>query len=198
MIAYLSGKVVASFIGQIILKLPSGVGYLVQVPPTRTFMVNESVDLFILEVQRENRSDLFGFTELKEREWVEKLLKVDGVGPKTAAQVIYVLGHEGISSAIKNNDVKTLSAIKGLGQKTAKKIILELKSKEVEVEDLDQQDKTTWQGGVVTSFAETLSNLGYKRGEIVKVISRLKAEDLWNEKDLSGMIKQSLKYLARK
>ncbi len=57
MIAYLSGKVVASFTGQIILKLPSGVGYLVQVPPTRTFMVNESIDLFILEVQRENRSD---------------------------------------------------------------------------------------------------------------------------------------------
>lgn len=198
MIAFLSGKVIASFPGQIIMRLSSGLGYLVQVPPTRSFMVNENVDLYILEVLRDNKSELFGFSELKDREWVEKLLKVDGVGPRTAANMIYVLGWDGVAGAIKQNDTQTLSSVKGLGSKTAKKIILELKSKEVEVEELQQDFATNRQNGEVSTFAETLSNLGYKRGEIVEVISSLKKEGLWDEQDLTGMVKQSLKRLAKK
>lgn len=198
MIAFLSGKVVAVFANYIILRLPSGVGYLVQVSPARAFMVNESVDLFILEVFRDNRPELFGFSELKEREWVEKLLKVDGVGPKTAATVVYVLGWEGLAQAIKNNDVKTLAAVKGLGSKTAKKVILELKTKEIEVQQLEEAAFGSHQEDSVSVFAQTLSNLGYKRNEIVGVISKLKAEELWNEKEIASMIKHSLKYLAKK
>lgn len=198
MIAFLSGKVVASFPGQIILRLPSGVGYMIQVPPTRTFMVNESTELFILEVLRENKSELFGFSELKDREWVEKLLKVDGVGPKTAATMVYVLGWDGLAEAIKASDLKVLASVKGLGLKTAKKVILELKSKEVEIEELEKATLGRNQEGGISIFAETLSNLGYKRGEIVEVISKLKAEDLWNERDIASMVKQSLKYLAKR
>ncbi len=197
MLAFLSGKIVASFPGQVILRLSSGAGYLVQVPPTQSFMVNENVDLFILQVLRENKSELFGFSELKDREWVEKLIKVDGVGPRTAANMIYVLGWDGVAEAVKQTDSKILSSVKGLGAKTAKKIILELKSKEVEIEELEQQLSSRQDGGVAT-FAETLTNLGYKRGEIVDLISSLKKEGLWDEGNLTGMVKQGLKRLAKK
>jgi holliday junction DNA helicase RuvA len=197
MIAFLSGKVVAAFPGQIILRVSSGVGYLVQVPPTRTFMVNENVELFTLEVLRENKAELFGFSELKDREWVEKLVKVDGVGPRSAANMIYVLGWEGVAGAIRQNDAKVLASVKGLGSKTAKKILLELKSKEIEVEQLQEQASTR-QDGAVATFAETLSNLGYKRGEIVEVISQLKKDEVWDENNLTDMVKQSLKRLAKK
>jgi len=196
MIAFLSGKIVAIFDNQIILRLPSGLGYLVQISPKQNFILNETVELFILEVQRDNKTELFGFTNLQDREWVEKLLKVDGVGPKIAAQAVYLLGHEGLLQAVQNSDIKALSQVKGLGQKTAKKIVLELKSTQVELTELEANSKQNDQ--TITTFTETLANLGFNRRAIVEVISRLKAERLWDEQNLNEMIKQSLKLLSKK
>ena len=196
MIAFLSGKIIAIFNNQIILRLPSGIGYLVQISPKQNFLLNETVELFVLEVHKENKREFFGFTNLQDREWVEKLLKVDGVGPKIAAQIVYFLGHEGLLQAIQNSDIKALTQVKGLGQKTAKKIILELKSSQVMLAELEtdspQSDQT------ITTFTETLANLGFNRRAIVEVISRLKAEQLWDEQNLNEMIKQSLKLLSKK
>jgi|YNPBryulayer2012_1023412.scaffolds.fasta_scaffold16003_2 Holliday junction DNA helicase RuvA len=196
MIAFLSGKIIAIFNNQIILRLPSGIGYLVQISPKQNFMLNETVELFVLEVHKENKREFFGFTNLQDREWVEKLLKVDGVGPKIAAQIVYFLGHEGLLQAIQNSDIKALTQVKGLGQKTAKKIILELKSSQVMLAELETNSQHSDQ--TITTFTETLANLGFNRRAIVEVISRLKAEQLWDEQNLNEMIKQSLKLLSKK
>jgi Holliday junction DNA helicase RuvA len=196
MIAFLSGKIIAIFNNQIILRLPSGIGYLVQISPKQNFLLNETVELFVLEVHKENKREFFGFTNLQDREWVEKLLKVDGVGPKIAAQIVYFLGHEGLLQAIQNSDIKALTQVKGLGQKTAKKIILELKSSQVMLAELETNSQHSDQ--TITTFTETLANLGFNRRAIVEVISRLKAEQLWDEQNLNEMIKQSLKLLSKK
>jgi len=196
MIAFLSGKIIAIFNNQIILRLPSGIGYLVQISPKQNFLLNETVELFVLEVHKENKREFFGFTNLQDREWVEKLLKVDGVGPKIAAQIVYFLGHEGLLQAIQNSDIKALTQVKGLGQKTAKKIILELKSSQVKLAELETNSQHSDQ--TITTFTETLANLGFNRRAIVEVISRLKAEQLWDEQNLNEMIKQSLKLLSKK
>jgi len=196
MIAFLSGKIIAIFNNQIILRLPSGIGYLVQISPKQNFMLNETVELFVLEVHKENKREFFGFTNLQDREWVEKLLKVDGVGPKIAAQIVYFLGHEGLLQAIQNSDIKALTQVKGLGQKTAKKIILELKSSQVKLAELETNSQHSDQ--TITTFTETLANLGFNRRAIVEVISRLKAEQRWDEQNLNEMIKQSLKLLSKK
>jgi len=196
MIAFLSGKIIAIFNNQIIVRLPSGIGYLVQISPKQNFMLNETVELFVLEVHKENKREFFGFTNLQDREWVEKLLKVDGVGPKIAAQIVYFLGHEGLLQAIQNSDIKALTQVKGLGQKTAKKIILELKSSQVMLAELETNSQHSDQ--TITTFTETLANLGFNRRAIVEVISRLKAEQLWDEQNLNEMIKQSLKLLSKK
>jgi len=196
MIAFLSGKIIAIFNNQIILRLPSGIGYLVQISPKQNFLLNETVELFVLEVHKENKREFFGFTNLQDREWVEKLLKVDGVGPKIAAQIVYFLGHEGLLQAIQNSDIKALTQVKGLGQKTAKKIILELKSSQVKLAELETNSQHSDQ--TITTFTETLANLGFNRRAIVEVISRLKAEQRWDEQNLNEMIKQSLKLLSKK
>jgi Holliday junction DNA helicase RuvA len=196
MIAFLSGKIIAIFNNQIILRLPSGIGYLVQISPKQNFLLNETVELFVLEVHKENKREFFGFTNLQDREWVEKLLKVDGVGPKIAAQIVYFLGHQGLLQAIQNSDIKALTQVKGLGQKTAKKIILELKSSQVKLAELETNSQQS--DPTITTFTETLANLGFNRRAIVEVISRLKAEQLWDEQNLNEMIKQSLKLLSKK
>lgn len=193
MIGYISGKIQAVFAHNIVIKLTDGLGYIVYVKDPFTYMINEHIDLYILHIHREDSSDLFGFAEQKDREWVEKLLKVSGVGPKMAANIIYSLGWKKLSECIKDMDSGILQEVKGLGLKTAKKILLELKGAEVDI--TDQTIKNS-QSLTVTNFTETLTNLGYKRGQIVSVITQLKKEKLWDEGNLMDMVKLGLKYMS--
>ncbi len=195
MIAYLSGKILAKINSQIIIKTPSGIGYIVSISPQRQYMTNDNVEIFTLEIQRENKADLFGFESIEERSWMEKLLKVSGVGPKSAATIIYSLGINNIVEAINKNDAKPFAEVKGLGAKTAKKIVLELKGQLV---DLDSKGNKFPQNDNFTfEFLETLSGLGYKRGEIVSSITRLKKAGLWNEENLVETVRSGLKALGR-
>lgn len=192
MIAYISGKIVYKTQNSIVVKLASGEGYLVYIDRAFEHMVHEHVDLFIYESRREDKTDLYGFYTSEDWEWVEKLLKVSGVGPKMAASIVHSLGSDKIQSAIINQDIQALCEVKGLGQKTAKKIVLELKGSKT---DITMMETDLPGGSSITDFTETLSNLGYKRSQIVSVISQLKKERLWNEDDLVEMVKIGLKYL---
>jgi holliday junction DNA helicase RuvA len=194
MIGFLSGKIQAVIGNKVIVKLSDGLGYIVSVNESYRYMVNEHVDLFILHVQREDSVELYGFKEQQDREWVEKLLKVNGVGPKAAANIIYQMGWENLSESIRAMDSSTIQKVKGLGLKTAKKILLELKGAEVDV-SLDNNKLD--QSSTVVDFTETLSNLGYKRGQIVSVITALKKDKLWDESNLMEMVKLGLKYMSK-
>jgi holliday junction DNA helicase RuvA len=194
MIGYISGKVQGMIGNKIIVKLTDGLGYLVYVSELYRFMVNEHVDLYVLHVQREDSVDLYGFKDQKDREWVEKLLKVSGVGPKVAANIIYQMGWEDLSESIKLMDSSALQGVKGLGLKTAKKILLELKGSEV---DITENTIKHAESRTISNFTETLSNLGYKRGQIVAVITQLKKEKVWDESNLMEMVKLGLKYMSK-
>jgi holliday junction DNA helicase RuvA len=194
MIGFLSGKIQAVIGNKVIVKLSDGLGYIVSVNESYRYMVNEHVDLFILHVQREDSVDLYGFKEQQDREWVEKLLKVNGVGPKAAANIIYQMGWENLSESIRAMDSSTIQKVKGLGLKTAKKILLELKGAEV---DVSMDNNKLDQSSTVVDFTETLSNLGYKRGQIVSVITCLKKDKLWDEGNLMEMVKLGLKYMSK-
>jgi holliday junction DNA helicase RuvA len=195
MIGFLSGKVINLFNQKIILKIPSGVGYIVQTNPNRTYFINENLDLYILHVQREDKVELFGFEQLKDRECVDNLMKVSGVGPKVATSIVHSLGHDKINEAIANNDPDALGVVKGLGKKTAQKIILELKGVLVDVEQMVSGFKTN---DFSINFTDALSNLGYKRGEIVNSITKLKKEGEWDESNLVGTIKKGLEILGKR
>jgi holliday junction DNA helicase RuvA len=194
MIGSISGKVQAHLGGKIIVKTSSGIGYVVNVSSNLDYMVSDNVELYILHVQREDAVELHGFKELEDRMWVDKLLKVNGVGPKAASNIIYTLGWQKLAASIRGADAKTIQAVKGLGLKTVKKILLELKGADV---DLDEIDVRTLKGQTVTDFTDTLSNLGYKRGQIVAVITQLKKDGHWEEDNLMGMVKLGLKYLGK-
>lgn len=193
MIGLLSGKVAGHIGSQIILKTPSGVGYLVHVSLMQKSMVNDFEDLYILEVRREDKSELYGFRDIKDRVWVENLLKVNGVGPKVAASIIYALGWENLVEAIESEDAGAISEVKGLGIKTAKKIVLELKGSRTDINNLNFHSNEQ----SVSDFTDTLVNLGYKKSEIVGVISKMKKDGVWKEENLVEMVKIGLKYFGK-
>jgi len=204
MIGYLSGKVIAHLDAKIIVKPPSGVGYIVNVSPAKNYLTNENVDIFILEVGNKNdgTTELYAFDQMSDRECVEKLMKVDGIGPKMAAKMVYALGNQAIYEAIYTGSVENLQQVKGLGLKTAKKIILELKGGSTDLDSLEKSSKFSSSKGsysqTAIQFTDALSNMGYKRGEIVMTITAMKKANLWNEsEDIAHLVKSGLKLLSK-
>lgn len=196
MIAYLSGRVIGKLENHIILKLPSGVGYGVNVSREKRYMVNENLDFYIWHVFiRDGGEELYGFDSIEDRQWAEKLTKVSGVGPKAAANMIYTLGWQKILEAIQKTDTDILSSVKGLGLKTAKKIVLELKGGATDMEVLQDNEGS---GQLSIDFTDTLSNLGYKRGEIVGAISKLKKDGQWQDGTLVDLVKKGLEILGKR
>ncbi len=109
-----------------------GVGYIVHVSD-RTMAtlppVGEAVQLYTELLVREDLMQLFGFTSLVEKEWHRLLTSVQGVGAKVSLAILSALGPEGVSRAIALGDWATVKAAKGVGPKTAQRIVLDLKDK---------------------------------------------------------------------
>lgn len=193
MIGFLAGKIVGFLNEKIIVRLPSGLGHIITVDPTIELILNENLEIYVLEVVRDGVSELFGFKDIEQRVWVEKLIDVDGVGPKSATNLIYSLGVPKIRSAISEQDDAALAEVKGISGKTAKKIILELHNKEVNIKTLNQ-NKQKGRSSIVGEFTETLSSLGYSRSQVVNCIGALKHDNQWQEDDLNSLVKTALKY----
>lgn len=194
MIGFLAGKIIGFLNDKIIVRLPSGMGYIITIDPQMELILNENIELFALEVVRDSNSELFGFRDIESRLWVEKLIDVDGVGPKSATTMIYTLGVIRLRNAIAEQDDETLSTVKGISSKTAKKIIIELHNKEVNIKTLNQNKTKSKNSSIASEFTETLSSLGYSRSQIVNVIGAMKQESNWQEEDLNTLVRTALRY----
>ncbi len=109
-----------------------GVGYEVQVS-MQTFYalpaLSETVQLYTQLVVREDAHLLFGFGTAEERETFRQLVKVSGIGAKTALGILSTLSSQELAQAVAAEDVKRLSAAPGIGKKTAERMVLELRGK---------------------------------------------------------------------
>ncbi len=130
MIAYLRGKVLTTTSETAIVDI-GGVGYEVYCSSGafRKIVVGQYVELHTYLQVKEDGMTLFGFDSPKEKELFLKLTSVSGVGPKMGIAVLSALSGDEFARVIATTDVKRLSAVKGLGKKTAEKIILELHGK---------------------------------------------------------------------
>lgn len=130
MISYLRGKVLTTTSETVILDV-NGVGYEAYCSggAFRTLTVGAVAELYTHLQVKEDGVTLFGFASPKEKELFLKLITVSGVGPKLGISILAALSADDFAMAIATADVKRLSAVKGLGKKTAEKIILELHGK---------------------------------------------------------------------
>lgn len=130
MYEYISGKVSSASATQVVLDC-GGVGYLLEVTLNTYAEVKESetARLWVHEIVREDAYQLYGFVNQKEREMFRQLLTVSGVGASTARIMLSSLTVDELASAIVNQNAKLVQGVKGIGAKTAQRIILELKDK---------------------------------------------------------------------
>lgn len=159
MIAHLRGKLAQKDPARVIVDV-HGVGYEVIVPLT-TFSalpdLGSEVSIDIHTHVREDTIALYGFSTRRERAIFEKLMTISGIGPKLAVTILSGGSVEDLVSAIKRSDLARLTAIQGVGKKTAERIILELKDKLQEYADAPQKP------AVEMDVLSALENLGYNR-----------------------------------
>lgn len=131
MISRLHGKILEKQPPQIIIDV-NGVGYEVDVS-MQTFYtlptLGENVQLYTQLIVREDAHLLFGFASKEERATFRQLLKVSGIGAKTALGILSAMSTEELAMAIANEDIKRLSSVPGIGKKTAERMALELRGK---------------------------------------------------------------------
>lgn len=154
----------------------NGVGYGVRVllDEQATMRLGEPASLYIYEHIKEDAHDLYGFITKSRKDLFERLLSVNGVGPK-AALAIANLGNEGqVRAAIANGDTKYISSAAGVGKKVAERVVVDLKNK---VGLSASEDATSFLQE--TSLADSdealqaLVGLGYSREDAISVLAKI-------------------------
>jgi Holliday junction DNA helicase RuvA len=130
MIAYLKGKFNHKNPASVVVEV-NGVGYDVQISLNTYSKISELQEgqLFTTLIIREDAHILFGFFELAEKEMFQYLISVSGIGATTARVILSYLKPDELAKAIVQGDTRTLEGIKGIGKKTAERMVLELKDK---------------------------------------------------------------------
>ena len=170
MIAHLRGKLLAKHPNQAIVEA-GGVGYDVTISvPTFSSLpeAGSEVALFIHTHVREDALALYGFLQTSDKTLFEKLISVSGIGPKLANTILSGMPETSqIVGAIRNGDLTRLTRIPGVGKKTAERMVLELRDKFPAVGVEAPRVATT---AVREDVISALVNLGYKPGEVEKVV----------------------------
>jgi Holliday junction DNA helicase RuvA len=193
MITHLQGKLVEKSATHIIIDC-AGVGYHINIS-LHTYSLLPSTDFIKVYTHLQIKEDahtLFGFIEKSEREIFRLLLSVSGVGASIARTMLSSLDPKQITNAIATADVSTIQSIKGIGSKTAQRVILDLKEKVLKLYDLD--DVSISQSNTNRDAAlSALEVLGFVRKTSEKVIEKIVKED--PDASVESLIKKALKIL---
>jgi Holliday junction DNA helicase RuvA len=193
MIAHLQGKLVEKTPTEVVIDC-GGVGYHVNIS-LHTYSLLPKTDLIKLFTHLQVKEDshtLFGFIEKSEREIFRLLISVSGIGASIARTMLSSLEPKQIIEAIGSGDVATVQSIKGIGVKTAQRVILDLKEKVLKLYDLDEVSMVQSN----TNRDEALSALevlGFVRKTSEKIIEKIVKED--PEATVESIIKKALKNL---
>ena len=215
MIGKLSGRVDYRGSDHVMLDV-RGVGYMIYCSD-RTLaslpQAGEAVALYTDLLVREDLLQLFGFTSLVEKEWHRLLMSVQGIGAKASLSILGALGPDGVSRAIALGDWSALKAAKGVGPKTAQRVVIELKDKAPgvmamiggapQILDSDEVvEASTPMPQIQTNSSaqadalSALSNLGYTPGDAASALAEMGVD--MQDADASALIRAALKKLAPK
>jgi Holliday junction DNA helicase RuvA len=191
MIGSLNGRLLEKYPTELLIEC-GGVGYEVKIS-LHTFSQlseNESIKIYTKLIVREDAHLLYGFNTKDEREMFNFLISVSGIGPNTALIMLSSLSPEEIANAIQTEDVISIQKVKGIGAKTAQRVIIDLKGKVLKFSgdiEINNSKNNTNRFDALTA----LVSLGFDKKSAEKVMDRI---DSGNE-TVEQLIKGALKLL---
>jgi Holliday junction DNA helicase RuvA len=190
-IAHLRGKLAQKDPARVIVDV-NGVGYEVFIPLTTFSSLPNTGSEVSMDVHTHVREDviaLYGFSTRRERTIFEKLMTISGIGPKLAVTILSGGSVEDLVGAIKRGDLARLTAIPGVGKKTAERIVLELKDR---LQDFAEAQPKS---GIESDVLSALENLGYNRALAEAAVRR--AQDGDRDPAFEVLFKRSLQILTK-
>ncbi len=193
MFEFIEGNVVERTPAHIVVQ-DGGLGYFINISlfSYSSAPAEGKIKLYIHQLIREDANTLFGFMSLAEREIFRQLISVSGIGANTARMMLSSLSPDEIALAIQEGNVSALQGIKGIGGKTAQRVIIDLKDKIARSENLDElflSERNT----IKDESLSALVALGFAKKQVEKVVGNL----LRQQPDLAveNVVKQALKLL---
>ncbi len=195
MYEYIKGPVTAADPTHVVVET-GGIGYhiLISLQTYEVLHGQKEAHLWLHLQVRDDAHLLYGFATRDEREMFRLLIGVSGIGPNTARMILSAMNNAEVRDALLTADVVRLKSIKGIGTKTAERMILELRDKvaKVGLEEAESGARAPV-SAVGAEAARALIQLGFQRGAVEKVLTRLQKQD--PTYTLEELIRQALKML---
>ena len=193
MITHLKGKLVEKNPTYAIVEC-SGVGYFLNISLNTFSQIPDSelVMLYTQLIVREDAHTLYGFISILEREIFKLLISVSGIGPSIARTMLSSLTTEEIQKALATDNVALIQSVKGIGAKTAQKVIIELKDKIIKTYDIENTITLT-DNSIKEEALSALEVLGFVKRQAEKTVTAILKET--PDVDVEKLIKLALKKL---
>ncbi len=189
MIGSLNGRLIEKYPTELLIEC-GGVGYEVKISlfTFSQLSENESIKIYTKLIVREDAHLLYGFYTKDEREMFNFLISVSGIGPNTALIMLSSLSPEEIANAIQTEDVSTIQKVKGIGAKTAQRVIIDLKGKVLKFSgdtEINNSKNNTNRFDALTA----LVSLGFDKKSAEKVLDRIDSGSETVEQLIKGALK---------
>lgn len=193
MYEYIRGNIADISPANIIIET-GGIGYFINISLNSYSKLSgkKEAKLFLHQIVREDAHTLFGFSDANERELFRNLISVNGVGANTANMMLSSLSPDELVSAVTTDNVAVLKGVKGIGAKTAQRIIIDLKDKLVKLPETGQILHTP-DNTIRNESLSALVMLGFVKRDAEKTITKIIQEQ--PEATVESVIKQALKRL---
>lgn len=191
MIAHLNGRLIEKSPTEVVIEC-GGIGYLVKIS-LNTFSQlpsNEAIKIYTQFIVREDAQLLYGFADKVERDMFNLLISVSGIGPNTAILMLSSLTPSEVANAIGSEDVSTIQSVKGIGLKTAQRVIVDLKDKMLKF-GLSDDSGTISNNTIRFDALTALVSLGFDKKAAEKALNRI----FNDQATVELLIKDALKVL---
>lgn len=191
MITHLNGRLIEKNPTELVVEC-AGVGYLVKISLNTFSQISndESIKIYIQFIVREDAQLLYGFADKAERDMFNLLISVSGIGPNTAILMLSSLTPREVATAIGSEDVTTIQGVKGIGLKTAQRVIVDLKDKMLKF-GLIEESSTISNNSMRFDALTALVSLGFDKKAAEKSLNRVFAD----QTTVELLIKDALKVL---
>ena len=195
MISFIEGRVDTVGVNYLVLNT-NGIGYQINIPAYNNLSLKtgDKTKIYTYLYLREDRIMFYGFLTKEEENFFELLISTPGVGPKVGLNILSKMTHDDFSKAILQEDLDSITAISGIGNKLAKKIVLELKEKISKITFLEAGVGKTFRSENISDAIDALKVLGYTYKKAKSAVEKTQ-EKFKGELTVEELVRESLKII---